>query len=89
MFTAVLCKGMPGEVWDRLFRGDSDGLRCLKPPYCLTGEELTHHSRLYGILAFESKAQIGGATVTADRRGHPPRFLLELLQYWKADARLL
>lgn len=28
-------KAAPGERWRRLFRGDSDGLRCLEPPYRL------------------------------------------------------
>ena len=30
-------KAEPGEHWQRLFRGDSDGARCLQPPYTLTG----------------------------------------------------
>jgi HSP20 family molecular chaperone IbpA len=32
-----LTKAQPGgEHWSRLFRGDSDGIRCLQPPYSLT-----------------------------------------------------
>ncbi|KAK9853604.1 hypothetical protein WJX84_007036 [Apatococcus fuscideae] len=33
MFTIALSKAQPGETWLRLFRGDSDGARCLEPPY--------------------------------------------------------
>lgn len=33
-------KAEPGERWRRLFRGDSDGARCMQPPYTLTGARL-------------------------------------------------
>ena len=37
LFTIALPKGQPGEVWLRLFRGDSDGARHMQPPYQLAG----------------------------------------------------
>ena len=37
MFCVALPKAAPGEPWSCLFRGDSDGARCLQPPYSLTG----------------------------------------------------
>ena len=30
-------KAEPGEHWGRLFRGDSHGARCMRPPYTLSG----------------------------------------------------
>lgn len=33
----VMWKQVVGEHWRRLFRGDSDGARCMLPPYQLTG----------------------------------------------------
>ena len=35
--TIQLAKGKPGQAWQRLFRGDPDGARCLQPPYQLAG----------------------------------------------------
>jgi len=37
MFCVGLPKAEPSEPWSRLFRGDSDGARCLQQPYTLTG----------------------------------------------------
>ncbi|KAL6778128.1 hypothetical protein ACKKBG_A17025 [Auxenochlorella protothecoides x Auxenochlorella symbiontica] len=34
--TVSVTKAEYGQFWTRLFRGDSDGLRCLEPPYRLT-----------------------------------------------------
>jgi hypothetical protein len=36
MLALTLRKGVPGEPWARLFRGDSVGARCLAPPYALS-----------------------------------------------------
>ena len=37
-------KGELGEQWRRLFRGDSDGARCMQPPYTLSGAAGPHAS---------------------------------------------
>ena len=34
----ALPKGQPGEAWVRLFAGDSDGARCMEPPYSMSGK---------------------------------------------------
>mmetsp|Transcript_9128 Transcript_9128/g.15666 ORF Transcript_9128/g.15666 Transcript_9128/m.15666 type:complete len:532 (+) Transcript_9128:380-1975(+) len=39
MFTMAAAKGVPGEHWPQVFRGDSAGARCLEPPYILTETE--------------------------------------------------
>ncbi|KAK9810351.1 hypothetical protein WJX72_009272 [[Myrmecia] bisecta] len=36
LMTLAIPKGKVGQKWLRLFRGDSDGVRCLEPIYCLT-----------------------------------------------------
>lgn len=37
MCVLAIPKGEPGEHWARLFAGDSDGARCMQPPYTLAG----------------------------------------------------
>ena len=34
----ILHKGLPGEHWRRLFRGDPDGARCMHAPYSISGD---------------------------------------------------
>lgn len=41
--TVSVTKAEYGQFWTRLFRGDSDGLRCLEPPYRLTGAPRSRH----------------------------------------------
>ena len=38
MLALAIPKAEPGEPWRCLFRGDSDGARCMQPPYSITGE---------------------------------------------------
>lgn len=38
MCVLALPKAQCGQYWHCLFRGDSEGARCLQPPYTLTGE---------------------------------------------------
>ena len=38
-FAAAIPKAVPGREWRSIFRGDSDGARCLKGPYVLTETE--------------------------------------------------
>ncbi len=43
LFTIALPKGQPGEAWQRVFRGDSDGVRNMQPPYQIAGTSLSPH----------------------------------------------
>ena len=38
LFVMSLQKGKPGQKWQRMFRGDPDGARCMQPVYNLTGQ---------------------------------------------------
>jgi hypothetical protein len=37
MLVITIPKAEPGKKWTRLFRGDPDGVRCMQPPFTITG----------------------------------------------------
>ena len=63
MFCVSLPKAEPCEPWACLFRGDSDGARCLQPPYTLTGA-VSSHGRKGSIMFCPGWASAKPATAT-------------------------
>lgn len=51
-------KAEPGERWRRLFRGDSDGARCMQPPYALTGAGRGRGGRGAGAVRLPARQQL-------------------------------
>ena len=59
MCVVAVPKGEPGEHWRRLFRGDSDGARCIQPPYTLSGAAQWY---LAGHMAADVRLQSSGTS---------------------------
>lgn len=82
-FAAVVVhKAVPGEEWRRLFRGDSDGLRRLQPPYTLreSDEDVVLEVVLpFWIAPEDVRVEFGDARLVVDVRNevHLER------EYWR------